>query len=238
MENIVSHTDTIKYKAIRSTLSSGQHNGAYYYSKEIVKNIIPHVKTSRPWDTLGIRGCGSADHAIVFLHHNLNWGRVYNWLRNYEDLVLVCSSPKTYEWAKRQRNAEAIYLPLSIDVEYVEKFRHKKTKGACYAGNRWKFKEPDLEKYLPEDVDCFPPDLTRSQLLKKIAPYRECYAVGRTALEAKVLGCEIKVCDSRYPDPEFWQILDNKDAAKLLQKELDAVEKRLERKQWHTAFSR
>lgn len=238
MSEIISHTDTVKYKAIRSTLSSGQHNGAYYYSKEIVKNIIPYVKTNRPWDTLGIRGCGSADHAIVFLHHNLNWDRVYNWLRNYEDLVLVCSAEPTYEWAKRQRNAEAIFLPLSIDVEYVSQFKRPKTKGACYAGNLWKFKEKDIEKFIPEGVDFFEPNLTREQLLKKIAPYQQCYAVGRTALEAKVLGCEILVCDSRYPDPTFWQVLDNKDAAEILQEELDKVEKRLERKQWHTAFSR
>ena len=238
MENIVSHTDTVKYKAIRSTLSSGQHNGAYYYSKEIVKNIIPHVKTNRPWDTLGIRGCGSADHAIVFLHHCLNWDKTYNWLKRYEDLVLVCSTKPTLEWAKRQRNAEAIFLPLSVDVEYVKQFKTRKTKGACYAGNRWAFKREDENNNIPTGVEFPPADLSREELLKFIAPYKELYAIGRCAIEGMILGCEIKPFYHVYPDPSYWKILDNKDAAKILQEELDKVEKRLEGKQWHTAFSR
>ena len=61
-----------KYKAYRSMVApkgSGRYNGAYFYSKEIRKNIIPNVKTDRNWDTLGMHGVGSLDHAIVFIHH-------------------------------------------------------------------------------------------------------------------------------------------------------------------------
>ena len=36
------------YKAKRENMSGfNKYNGAYYYSKDIVKNIIPKVKTDR-----------------------------------------------------------------------------------------------------------------------------------------------------------------------------------------------
>lgn len=199
------------------------HNGAYYYSKEIVENIIPLVKTDRPWDTLGMKGVGSLDHAIVFIHHNLNFGTTYKWLRKYKDLVLIASSWTTYANAQ-DAGHKVIFLPLSIDVDYVKKFKADKTKKACYAGNRWKFKTDDILKYVPDGVDFPPKDLPREELLRFMAPYKQCYAIGRCAIEAKVLGCEIKVCDSRYPDPKFWRVLGNRDAAKILQRELDKID--------------
>lgn len=202
----------------------GFHNGAYYYSKEIVQNIIPNVKTWRPWDTMGMKFLRSVDHAIVFLHHNLKPEVNYKWLLKYDDLVLVCSSDVTYEWAKKQKHCHAVFLPISIDTEYVKQFKTEKTKDACYAGNKWAFKLPDLKKYIPEGVDFPPKDLPREELLKFIAPYKTCYAVGRSALEAKCLGCKLKVCDSRYPDVSFWKLIDNKDAAKILQQVLDQVD--------------
>lgn len=202
----------------------GMYNGAYYYSREIVKNIIPLVKTERPWDTLGMRCTRSADHAIVFIHHNLKHDQVYGWLKRYKDLIYVCSSEESYEWAKNQPDSHAIFLPLSIDVDYVKQFKAKKTKQACYAGNKWGFKEKDIAKYVPKGVKFPPANMPRDELLAWIAPFKECYAVGRTALEAKALGCKIKVCDHRYPDVKFWELIDNKKAAKMLQKELDRID--------------
>lgn len=204
---------------------NGAHNGAYYYSQEIVKNIIPNVKTKRPWDTMGMKFLRSADHAIVFLHHNLKPEVNYRWLLKYDDLILVCSSDVTYGWAKQQPHCHAVFLPLSIDTEYVEQFKAEKTKNACYAGNKWAFKLPDLKKYIPDGVDFPPKNLPREELLKFVAPYKVCYAVGRSALEAKCLGCTIKVCDSRYPDTSFWEVLSNQNAAVLLQKALDDIER-------------
>lgn len=202
----------------------GAHNGAYYYSKEIIENIIPHVDTNRPWDTLGMKFAHAGDHSIVFLHHNLNHDLTYRHLKKYKDLVYVCSVKQTYEWAKTQPNGHAIFLPLSIDTKYVKQFKVPKTKQACYAGNKWAFKLPDLKKYIPEGVDYPPENLPREELLKFIAPYKECYAVGRTAIEAKCLGCTIKVCDSRYPDPKIWRVIDNYKAAILLQEKLDCLD--------------
>lgn len=202
---------------------SGAHNGAYYYSKEIVKNIIPNVKTARPWDTLGMKFLRTNDHSIVFLHHNINHEKTYQWLRNYKDLVLVCSTKATLAWAKTVRGSHAVYLPLSIDVDYVKAFKREKTKEVCYAGNLWSFKKPDIEKYVPDEADFPPKNLPREDLLRFVAPYKICYAIGRTAMEAAVLGCEVKNCDSRYMGVE-WPPLDNLDAARLLQSLLDKID--------------
>lgn len=224
---IVSSIDHPNYQAYRLVFhpgGSGQYNGAYYYSQEITKNIIPNVKTWRPWDTLGMRFMKSANHAIVFLHHNLNHDKVYGWLDEYIDQIYVCSSEATYEWAKSKIGGRAIYLPLSVDVEYVKQFKTRKTKQACYAGNRWGFKKKDLRELIPEGVDYSPRNLPREELLKFVAPYKECYAIGRSAIEARILGCKIKICDHRYPDPTYWKVLDNKDAAKILQEKLDSID--------------
>ena len=58
-----------------------------------------------------------------------------------------------------------------------------------------------------------------------MAEYEQIYAVGRTAIEAKILGCEVLPYDVRYPDPRMWKVIDNKDAAKLLQKKLDVIDR-------------
>lgn len=226
MGHIIDTTDP-NYKAyckIFHPNGAGAHNGAYYYSQEIVKNIIPNVQTWRPWDTLGMKFLRSADHAIVFIHHNLDHDKVYDWLRKYKDLVYICSTHTSVAWAMGQPNGSVVHLPLSIDIEYVKQFRAKKTKKACYAGNLWKFKEPDIKKYIPEGTDFPPKNLPREELLKFIAPYRTCYAIGRTALEAKALGCKVKNCDSRYEGTE-WTLIDNRDAAKILQESLDLLDR-------------
>ena len=213
----------MQFKAYRRAFPDGSKNGAYYYAKEIEENIIPLVKTSRDWDCLGMKITNHFNHSIIFLHHNLNFNKVYKWLSRYKDIVLVASSWTTYGAAK-DAGYKVIYVPLSIDIEYVKQFKTKKTKKACYAGNKWGFKLKDLRALVPSYVDYPPENMPREELLKFVAPYKECYAVGRCALEAKALGCKIKVCDSRYPDPKYWKLLDNKDAAKILQKELDKID--------------
>ena len=68
--------------------------------------------------------------------------------------------------------------------------------------------------------------MKRPQLLAAMAEYKQIYAVGRTAIEARALGCTIKAYDERFPDPRRWKVVDNKDAAKMLQKQLDRIDKR------------
>lgn len=220
--SIVIGTNNLQYRSYRKAFKSGGHNGAYYYAKEIEKFFIPTIKTERHWDTLGMRLTNHLNHSIIFLHHNKDWDKTYKWLERYNDVILVVSSKATYEWAK-SKGYKVIFLPLSIDVEYVKRFATEKTKGSCYAGNRWKFKEADIAKYVPSTVDFPPKDLPRKELLKFMAPYKTCYAIGRCALEARALGCRIRKCDSRY-DPKDFKLLDSREAAKILQHELDKID--------------
>lgn len=217
---IDSHHPKFYYK--HEAMKDGKFNGGFYYAQEIEKNIIPRVKTGRNWVTLNVEG-ECYDHSIIFIHSNINLESSYGWLKDYENLVLVCSNHDTQKYM--EKFGKSIFLPLSVDVDYVKKFRvSSKTEQSCYAGNMWKFKGKDLARFVPKDTHCFV-NLPREELLPEIAKYKECYAIGRTAIEAKILGCEIKVCDSRYPDPNFWQVLDNKEAAKMLQNELDKIDK-------------
>lgn len=213
---IVDHTHPLYVKK-RQAEQFNKYNGAYYYSKEIVKNIIPLVKTDRNWITVNIPSLkGNFDHSIVFIHNNKN-PNYYQWLRQYKDLILVCGVPKTMENMVFFGNP--IYLPLSVDVKNVEKYKLKnKTKDAAFAGRRIK-----LNNHVPSTCDILT-DMPKSKLLQEMAKYNKIYAVGRTAIEAKILGCEIGVYDDRFPDPRFWQVVDNKDAAKILQREIDKID--------------
>lgn len=213
--------NSVAYQAARRNLQSGHYNGAYYYSQEIVRNIIPNVKTNRPWVTVNVLPHGCRDHSIVFIHSNANINANYRGLKRFKDLVLVCSNRDTLKACRAY--GKAVYLPLSVDVGYVESFKTEKTKDACYVGNVWQFKEKYLRKYVPAGVPRFS-NMPRHKLLKAMAPYRHVYAIGRCAIEAKILGAKVEVCDDRYPDPSVWKVIDNKEAAKMLQEELDKMD--------------
>ena len=200
-----------EYRKYQLFAHDNKYNGAYYYSKEIVENIIPNVQTDRNWITINVPGVGD-NHSIVFIHNNLHPEK-YRWLKRYKDLVLVCGIPETV--AKVSYLGKAIYLPLSIDVEYVSKFCTEKTKDTAFVGRKAK----RIGKDFPEGTD-YIEGLPRNELLREMAKYEKVYAVGRTAIEARVLGCEILPYDTRFPDPSRWKVLDNKDAAKILQEEL------------------
>lgn len=208
---IINHTHEL-YRRIWSISAQNKHNGAYYYSKEICDRIIPNVKTDYNWITVNIQGIG-CDHAIVFIHNNKE-PKHYEWLKQYKDLILVCGIPETCE--KVAHLGRAIYLPLSINVEEVKSHKHEKTKDTAYAGRPSKKRGMAL----PKNID-YLEGLPRGALLDRMAEYKYIYAVGRTAIEAKALGCEVLPYDPRFPDPERWQVIDNLDAAKMLQEELD-----------------
>ena len=200
----------------RSKLGPSFHNGAYYYSLDICSNIIPNVKTDRNWVTVMIdKQC--LDHSIYFVHNNL-YPYKYNFIKNYKDVIVVAGTPET---ARRCRSlGHVIYLPLSIDVDYVKQFAVKrKTKDTCYAGRKCKIYSDLVPKGIPKLGS-----MEHDELLKEMAKYKKVYAVGRTALEAKVLGCEVLPYDPRFPNPDVWQVLDNKEAAKILQKFIDGVD--------------
>lgn len=215
---IIDHNN-LRYQRIRENAGANMYNGAYYYSREIVKNIIPKVKTDRNWITVNIQGEGCS-HAIVFVHNNLKPEK-YEWLYQYgfTDLILVCGLERTCEMVKHL--GTPIYLPLSIDLEYMKKFMGiEKTKDTAYAGRKSKTNMGRL----PDGID-YLCGMKRAQLLKHMAEYKNIYCVGRTAIEAKVLGCRVLPYDERFPDPDIWRIVDNSIAAEILQQQLDIIDR-------------
>lgn len=212
-KNIIDHTHRA-YRNMRNAAGANKWNGAYYYSKEIVRNIIPRVQTDRAWVTIMVKG-HAFDHCIFFVHNNIHINQ-YEWLKEFNDVVLVCGVPETVD--KVKHIGKAIYLPLSIDVEDVQQYMMPKTKDVAFAGRPSKKNGMALW-----GVECIE-GLDRPKFLQAMAEHKRIYAVGRCAIEAKALGCEILPYDPRYPDPEIWQVIDNKDAAEILQAELDRID--------------
>lgn len=198
-------------------IKGNRFNGAYFYSKEIVNYFIPNVLTDRNWVTVNVPH-QAYNHSIVFIHNNLH-PRNYNWLRRFEDLVLVCGVESTC--SKVKHLGTPIYVPLSIDVDEVKQFKCEKTKEIAFVGRP--AKRFDIQ--FDDNVD-FIENLPRPQLLSKMAQYKKIYAVGRVALEGLALGCEILPYDPRYPDPKIWKLLDSMDAVKILQEKLDSIDRR------------
>lgn len=193
-----------------------KYNGAYYYSVEIAKYFIPTIVTDRNWVTMNVK-TEMLDHAIVFAHNNVH----LEWYEKYrdKDVILVCGMPETAE--RLRKYARTIYLPLSVDVEEVEQYRTKKTFDTCFVGRREKWTDR-----ITIGTPCLN-GMPREDLLRSLAKYRRAYAVDRCAIEAKILGCEVLEYGYNYGvphPPEFWEVLDSRDAAKILQKELDEID--------------
>ena len=217
---IIDHTHPLYVKKRNSMSEDGKHNGAYYYSKEIVNNIIPNVKTDRNWITIRLpEMTDHPDHSIIFIHNNRN-PNYYTYLKDYKDCILVCSLPKTVE--NMRFFGKAIYLPLSVDVESVKKYRVKnKTKEIAYAGRKLKLNYTNNR--VPKNVDVLS-GMSQSRLLREMARYKKIYASGRTAIQAKILGCEVLPHETNYPDSRFWKVIDNFEAAKMLQKMINEID--------------
>ena len=213
---IIDHTHP-EYKKRRNRQGFGKYNGAYYYSKDIVKYIIPYVKTDRNWVTIRMEDVPIPDNSIVFIHNNRN-PNYYEYLKDYKDLVLVTSVQNTYD-NMLFFSDKVILLPLSVNIKSIEKYKVKeKTKSQAFAGRRLK-----MNNKIPKECDILT-DMPQSQLIKEMAKYKKIYAVGRTAIQAKILGCEIGVYDNMYPDPKLWKPIDCVEAVKILQKELDKID--------------
>ena len=213
---IINHEHPKYIKALNS-IGKNRWNGAYYYSVEICKNIIPNVITDRNWVTIDPKdeytGC---DHAIVFIHNHLRCPEWYEWLGKYKDLILVCSAFE--DMPKLAHIGTPVYLPLSVDIEEVKKYRRPKTKEIAFAGRIEKIRGCDLQI---DGVD-FIGHQPREVFLAQMAEYRKAYAVDRAEIEARILGCEVIPYGywSYAPDKN----IDNKAAAFLLQGILDEID--------------
>lgn len=210
--------NTPKYRVRWLGAGGNRYNGAYYYATEIVKYMIPHIKTGRNWVLVNQPG-EAYDHSIVFVHNNLH-PENYEWLSEYNDLILVCGIPETCE--KVQHLGAPIYLPLSVDVEEVKRFRvPEKTKEIAFVGRSAKRKGPEYE--IPPETPLLE-DIPREELLSQMAEYKKVYAVGRTAIEAKILGCEVLPYDPRFSNPDIWEIHDSREMTLVLQQKLNKIE--------------
>lgn len=217
---IIDHTHPLYARKRNHMTKDGKYNGAYYYSREIVKNIIPNVNTDRNWITIRLPEMKvHPDHSIIFIHNNRN-PNYYSYLRDYKDCIMVCSLKSTAE--NLRFFGKTIYLPLSVDVKAVEKYKVKnKTKEVAYAGRKLKLSYQNNR--VPKDVDVLS-GMPQSTLLKEMAKYKTIYASGRTAIQAKILGCEVLPHETNFPDSRFWQVLDNREAAKILQDKLSIID--------------
>lgn len=191
---------------------ANKYNGAYYYSREIIKYFVPVVGYDRHWLTVNVKGVG-ADHSIVFIHNNLH-PENYSWLSKYDDLILVCGLPETMD--KVRHLGTPVYLPLSIDTDEVRQYQRPKDMGVCYAGRMNKRRHPANVPNVGGKE--------RSAFLSEMARYEKVYAIGRCALEAKVLGCEILPYDERFPDPSIWNVVDSRDSARKLKKIIEDID--------------
>lgn len=213
MDRITDHTHPL-YKYQRSQIGESRWNGAYYYSIEICDRIIPNVKTDRPWITINVKEPALGfDRAIVFVHNHKQCPKTYEWLKGYKDLIFVCSEKD--DMPKLEYLGTPVYLPLSVDVEYVKQFRKdKKTKGIAFVGRRERARDiPNL----PGGIE-YVSGMKREQLLRKLADYETVYALDRVAIEAQILGCNV------LPWPDRWKVIDSLEAAQMLQKELDKID--------------
>lgn len=216
---IIDHNHS-EYIARRKSLGKAKYNGCYYYSCEIVDNIIPRVKTWRDWNVIGRDVDGMHDHMIVFLHDNSTpWH--YDWLKKYKDLVLVCSSKYTLNSVIY--SGKTILLPMSIDTEYVKQFRAEKTKDTCFVGNVWVKNSMTHPSVLPDNVDFFS-SLPREKLLKEVAKYKRGYAIDRCAQELLCLGVELLPLETSYHCDNVGTVVDNRQAAEMLQEELNKID--------------
>ena len=218
MSKVFSHKSP-KYINYCKTHGITPNNGAFYYSKEIVTNFIPKIKTSRNWVTVNIpENCW--DDSIVFIHNNANPER-YWWLYRFKNLILVCSQIKTLRFVSELfPRFHCILIPLSVDTKYVEKYKVKrKTKDVAYYGRIEKCpkKINNDEKIVKIYGN------NRSQLLKEVAKYKTVYAIGRCAIEAKILGCNVKPHKGEYENTSF-DIIDNEEVIPELQRLINEID--------------
>ena len=217
---IIDHNDP-RYQAVLNKQSAfrkrNRHNGGYYYSTEIVKNIIPFIKTDRNWMTVDLNSV-VLDHTIAFVHHNIHSEWYERWKGH--DAILVCGMPETVE--KVKDFGHAIYLPMSVDVEYVKQFYQPvKDKEVCFVGRREK-----RTAQVPDDIPNLW-EIPRSDLLTELAHYKKAYAVDRCAIECNVLGVEVLEYGYDYGvhhGPEFWKVRDNREMVPILQAEIDKID--------------
>ena len=225
MANIIVSSNHPQYVARRNALPpTDRFNGAYYYSKDLENLVCPLLETKRPINLLGMKSCGGVDGMIVFVHQYVDVARNYAWLKQFNNLIIVSSDHRADRILRHL--GKVVHLPLSVDTVEIAKHRvERKDQYACYYGNPWGFKRQEIHELVPPEVHRFG-TMPREKAWDVIAHYQYCYAIGLCALEAQQLGCKLRQSRYRYPNPaRSFPVLDCRDAAKMLQKALDLIDK-------------
>lgn len=207
-------TQSPKYKAWYARQGIKRNNGSYYYSKEIENIILPELKDLE----LVVITAGAAlyhtrevpNGSVVVCHDNRTTRKSYGMLFK-KDILWICSKESTVNILKGY-GEKAVYIPLSIDTKYVEKFKRKRRLDkTAFVGNSWGFKREYLAS-LPEDIVQLS-DMNRDDLLKEMAKYKKVIAEGRCLMEAQVLGADCEVPQYQNGlEAVFVDVLDSKDA--------------------------
>lgn len=213
---IQDHT-TKEYLNAQSKLRSGKHNGAYYYSKEIVENFIPSIKTDYNWQTINHQK--APEHCIVFVHSNNALNR-YDYLLKYSDVILVCSTHHSMEQLQKKGHKQVCYVPLSIDTNYLNNFKNDNKEGTIACGNIWAFTNQTKEMFKLNNITHYH-DLERDELLTLMSKAETVYAIGRTAMEAIYLGANVIQPEKEYPVEKYDTYYTQQDAINILQQEIE-----------------
>lgn len=216
---IIQDHNTEEYKQRYDSITTGKHNGAYYYSKEIIENFIPNIITDYNWQT--IYHNKAPEHCIVFVHSNNNLA-LYNYLLQYDDVILVCSTKHSQEQLLLKGHKQVIYVPLSIDVEYLSKFKSETKRGTIACGNVWAFTAVTKTYFIQNKIPHYH-DLERDELLTKMGNTKTVYAIGRCAMEAIYLGANVIQPDKEYPVEKYDTYYTQTDAIRIMQEQLDIL---------------
>ena len=220
---IVYGTQTPKFISWRGKQTYGKENGAYYYSKEIEENILPELGFDMFFITTGAALYSPReipDGTIVICHDNRSTKQSYGRLFG-KGIIWVCSKHSTVKTLEGY-GERAVYVPLSIDTEYVKQFKRKKTKDTAYVGNAWAFKREYLNA-LPIDIEQLS-GMPRVKLLKEMAKYKRVIAEGRVLMEAQILGCKTEVPKYDGHESVYVEALDNREALKYWREALEPIE--------------
>lgn len=210
------------YRHWRDRQSHGKENGAYYYSKEIEENILPELNLDMFFVTAGAALYTPRqlpDGAIVICHDNRSTRQSYGSLFG-KGIIWVCSKHSTVETLEGY-GEKAVYVPLSIDTEYIKQFKRKKTKDIAYVGNAWDFKREYLNN-LPSDIEQLS-GMARVKLLEEMAKYKRVIAEGRCLMEAQVLGSKTEVPKYEHAEAVYVEALDNREAVKYWREALEPI---------------
>lgn len=197
-----------------------RNNGSYWYAREIEEIILPQIDKKLFIVTAAASIYGSheiPDNAIVVCHDNRTTVNSYGFLFK-KNILWICSKQSTVKTMLKE-GERAIYIPLSIDTEYVKQFNRRKTKEIAFVGNSWAFKKSYLST-LPKSIAQIS-NLEREDLLKEMAKYKRVIAEGRCLMEAQALGCKCEVPKYENLESVYVDLLDSRDAIPLWQEALN-----------------